>query len=307
MSDPLSVDQLRMFVAIVEEGSFSAAGRRLGRVQSAVSQAIAAAEAQLGLLLFDRRRRRPSLTAEGSALLVEARRVLAELDGLYAHAQRIRTGQESEVSLVVDMVFPTAALVELCQRLRDAYPTVPLRVGTETLGAVARRVESGEYALGLVGPGAGQSAQLERVHVGTVRMIPVAAPGHPLAEHEGTLSSRQLRRHVQIVLSSRTEDDGPDIAVVGDRTWRVVDLHAKHELLRAGLGWGNLPEPRVAEDLRIDRLRRLSIRGWGPDEYLLSLAAVHRRDRLPGSIGRWIMAELPTLCHVLPTIIKNDD
>ena len=51
MIDLLTIDQLRMFVTIVEEGSFSAAGRRVGRVQSAVSQSIATAERQLGLQL----------------------------------------------------------------------------------------------------------------------------------------------------------------------------------------------------------------------------------------------------------------
>lgn len=296
MIDLLSVDQLRMFAAIVEEGSFSAAGRRLGRVQSAVSQAIGNAERQLGLKLFDRRQRKPSLTPEGAALLVEARRVLAELDGLYAHARQMRDGVESEVSLVFDVVFPMPALVALCRRLRDEYPTVPLRVGAETLGAVARRVEDGEYALGLVGPGAGASPRLERIHVGTVRMVPVVAPSHPLAEAESPIGTARLRREVQIVLSSRDEEPTPDIAVLGDRTWRVVDLSTKHEMLRAGLGWGNLPQPRVTEDLRDGRLRQLRLASWGEDEHLLSLAAVHRRDRPPGPIGRWIIETLPSLC-----------
>lgn len=296
MVDLLTVDQLRMFVAIVEEGSFSAAGRRLGRVQSAVSQAIANAERQLGLRLFDRRQRKSTLTPAGAALLVEARRVLAELDGLYAHARHIKAGLEPEVSLVFDVVFPMTALVQLCCRLREQYPTVPLRVGTETLGAVARRVEAGEYALGLVGPAAGGGAQLERIHVGTVRMIPVAAPTHRLASIEGPIPAAELRREVQIVLSSREESASPDIGVLGDRTWRVVDLATKHELLRAGLGWGNLPEPRIAEDLRQQRLVRLDLASWGEDEHLLSLAAVFRRDRPPGPIGQQILEILPQLC-----------
>lgn len=305
MIDLLTVDQLRMFVAIVEEGSFSAAGRRLGRVQSAVSQAIASAEKQLGIVLFDRSHRKASLTPEGAALLIEAKRVLAELDGLYAHARHIRAGLEPEVSLVSDVIFPMNALVSLCRQLRERYPVVPLRVGAETLGAVARRVESGEYDLGLVGPGAGESPRLERVHVGTVRMVPVVAASHALAQCPPPIGSAQLRREVQIVLASRLAEDTPDFAVLGDRTWRVMDLSTKHELLRAGLGWGNLPEPRVAEDLRDGRLVRLQLEGWGPDEHLLSLAAVHRRDRQPGPINRWILDVLPSLCAP-ETIVGGD-
>lgn len=304
MIDLVTVDQLRMFVAIVEEGSFSAAGRRLGRVQSAVSQAIATAERQLGLQLFDRSQRRPTLTRKGSALLVEARRVLAELDGLYAHARHIRAGLEPEVSLVFDVVFPMDALVELCRRLRERFPSVPLRVGSETLGAVALHVESGEYDLGLVGPAAGERPALQRVHVGSVRMIPVVAPSHALASVTPPVPAAELRRQVQVVLASRT-DDTDDVAVLGDRTWRVMDLSTKHALLRAGLGWGNLPQPRVADDLRQGTLVQLDLEGWGPDEHLLSLAAVHRRDRPPGPVGRWILDLLPSLCDLV-TITKTD-
>ena len=54
MLDPLTLDQLRVFVAVVEEGSFRAAAKRLGRVQSAVSHAVAGLETELEVALFDR-------------------------------------------------------------------------------------------------------------------------------------------------------------------------------------------------------------------------------------------------------------
>ena len=65
MIDPLTLDQLRVLVSVAESGSFSAAARRLGRVQSAVSQSIQTMEATLGLALFDRSTRTPALTEAG--------------------------------------------------------------------------------------------------------------------------------------------------------------------------------------------------------------------------------------------------
>src|SRR5580692_3330537 len=75
MLDGVSLDQIRTFIAAVDEGSFSAAGRRLGRAQSVVSQTLANLEGQLGLQLFDRSGRIPVLTEQGRALLAVARSV----------------------------------------------------------------------------------------------------------------------------------------------------------------------------------------------------------------------------------------
>ena len=73
MLDAITLDQLRTFIAAVDEGSFSAAGRKLRRAQSVVSQTLANLEAQLGVKLFDRSARYPRLTEEGRSLLADAR------------------------------------------------------------------------------------------------------------------------------------------------------------------------------------------------------------------------------------------
>ena len=73
--DAVTLYQLRTFIAAVDEGSFSAAGRKLRRAQSVVSQTLANLEAQLGVKLFDRSARYPRLTEEGRSLLADARSV----------------------------------------------------------------------------------------------------------------------------------------------------------------------------------------------------------------------------------------
>jgi DNA-binding transcriptional LysR family regulator len=87
MLDGVSLDQLRTFIAAADEGSFSAAGRRLRRAQSVVSKTLANLEGQLGMKLFDRSPRRPVLTKQGRALLNAARTVAGEMDLFKAHAK----------------------------------------------------------------------------------------------------------------------------------------------------------------------------------------------------------------------------
>ncbi|MGH6860253.1 MAG: LysR family transcriptional regulator, partial [Phyllobacterium sp.] len=113
MLDGLSLDHLRTFVAAADEGSFSAAGRKLGRAQSVVSQAIANLEGQLGLLLFERVGRYPQLTPHARNLLTAARQIVRDADTLKASARRLSEGLEPFLSIVIDVMFPQRLLTEV--------------------------------------------------------------------------------------------------------------------------------------------------------------------------------------------------
>src|SRR5262249_14948647 len=117
MLDTLTLDQIRTFVAAVDEGSFSAASRRLGRAQSAISQAIAGLEGQLDILLFERGGRFPKLTEAGSALVEQARTVLLQAERFRARARDLAGGAEPELSLTLDVMFP----IELFTRAVAAF------------------------------------------------------------------------------------------------------------------------------------------------------------------------------------------
>ena len=97
MLDGISLDQLRIFIAAAEEGSFSAAGRRLNRAQSVISQTIAMLEGQTGVTLFDRTGRYPVVTAPGRILLADAKVVTCSVNALRARANGIAAGLEPEL------------------------------------------------------------------------------------------------------------------------------------------------------------------------------------------------------------------
>jgi DNA-binding transcriptional LysR family regulator len=294
--DPITLDQLRTFIAVVDEGSFSAAARKLRRVQSAVSHAMANLESQLGVVIWDRSTKIPTLTEHGRALVGAARRVVADADALRGMAEELAGGLDAAVSLCVDAILPLTALVDLCVEFAREYPTVELVVHTETMATVAARVLDGTCQLGVVGPSA-EVEGLEREFITSVRMVPVVARSHPLAGARGRLSSARLREHVQIVLGERGEARTPDQAVLSSRTWRVVDLQTKLALLRAGLGWGNLPEHMIRGDLEQGSLVRISPAAWSDDEYILSLAVVQRPGLVLGPAGRWVRRRLTELCQ----------
>src|ERR1700676_2701795 len=110
MLEGVSLDQLRTFIAAVDEGSFSAAARKLNRVQSAVSSWISRLEDQFGLVLFDRSGRFPKLAPEGVLLLADARSIVSGVATMKARARLMSSGLETELSVVIDVFFPTTVV-----------------------------------------------------------------------------------------------------------------------------------------------------------------------------------------------------
>lgn len=292
MSDPgtPTFDQLRIFLTVVDEGSFASAARRLNRAVSVVSYGIANLEAQLGIVLFDREgTRRPKLTEAGRSVLAEARTVAGGIDGLKAKVKGLLDGLEAEVHLAVDVMLPARRLGQVLRAFAATYPTVTLRLHVEALGAVAGHVLSGTAIVGVSGPLASGIDGLEAASVGSVAMVPVAAPDHPLARYE-QIPSGAGREHVQLVLTDRSPlTDGRDFAVVSPRTWRLADLGAKHQLLREGIGWGNMPLPLIEPDLVAGTLKRLVM----PDDPggMYRFSGIWRRDRPPGPAASWLIRE----------------
>lgn len=282
-----SLDQLRVFLAVVDEGSFGAAARKLNRAVSAISYAISNLEAQLGLALFDRQgSRKPVLTEAGQALLADARLITADLQALRARALGLHSGLEPEVSLALDVMIPLDKVAGLLREFQETYPTVNLRLHVEALGGVAALLLDGQAQLGISGPAVTEHPDLDRMDAGALLLVPVAAPGHPLAR-PGVLVPGAARAHLQLVLTDRSKlTEGRDFTVASPRTWRLADLGAKLELLREGIGWGNMPRAMVEDDLAEGRLVRLRM----PDDIggPYRLSALWRRDDPPGQAARWL-------------------
>ncbi len=286
LGDP-SLDQVRIFLAVVEEGSFGGAARRMGRAVSAISYGIAQLEAQLSVTLFEREgSRKPVLTAAGSGLLPQARAIADEVDALLAKTRSLHAGLESELVLVIDVMVPGDITARVLRAFRGQFPTVALTLRVEGLGAVAQCLLDEDGGLAIGGPITADDPALERQAIGAIELIPVAAPDHPLAMRG--IEPGESRKHLQLVLSDRSpRTQGQEFSVISPLTWRLGDLGAKHSLLKEGLGWGNMPRHMVADDLEAGALVELDLPERPGARYPLS--ALWRRDTRPGLATSWLI------------------
>ena len=293
MLDGVSFDQLRAFIAAVDEGSFSAAARRLRRAQSAVSELVSNFEAQIGVQLFDRTERYPKLTSAGVLLVADARSVMANVNVLKARAKGISGGLEPELSAVVDVLFPIEAISESALEFRTRFPRTPLRLYVEALGGAYQPVIDGRCSLGVVGSMPDVPASMSTEPLQAVDMIMVASRDHPLAAIGGVIPRSELQKHVQLVLTDRSElTRGREFGVMSPLTWRLSDLFAKHSFLLKGLGWGGMPLHAVKRDLDDQKLKKLLIEDMPEQKLSLSMFAVYLSEQPPGPAGRWLIERL---------------
>ncbi len=289
----LTLDQLRVLLTISEAGSFSAAARSLGRVQSAISQTVKALEATQGVELFDRGKHKPTLTPVGEVLVEQARTVLAGAERFAAIAAGTRVGLEPALALAIDPLVPTAPLIDSLRALQTKFPDLPVSFSTEGVSGAERRLRDGSAALAFCLLLPSVPDDLTVYPVMDLGLTPVAAAGHPLTRFGRPLTRADLEAHLQLVLSSGASADGPSYGVIGTRAWRFVDLGRRLDFLLAGFGWCNMPPYLVAPYLQDGRLVELHIcddsiapRG------MLPVYAAHLRSRTLGLAGRWLLNDL---------------
>ena len=292
MIGKLSLDQLRVLITIADTGSFSAAGRKLRRAQSAISQIVAALEAAQGVVLFDRSGHRPKLTEIGDVLVAQARLVLASAARFEAVAANTCAGLEPELALAIDPLVPTAPLIDSLRAMGIAFPDLPVSFSTEGLGGSLRRLRSGSAALAICLLLPNVPEDIAAFPLLSIRMRAVCAPGHPLAVLGRTATRDDLAPHVQLVLSDPVDPSGPDYGLSSARLWRFVDLARRLDFLLAGFGWCRMPEHLVTDAIADGRLVWLDVEDDPTPQEGLPIYAAHRRDRQLGTAGRWLLDNL---------------
>ncbi len=258
-----TLDQFRVFLAVVDCGGFAAAARKLGRAQSAITYAIRGLEEQAGLVLFDRAHYRPSLTSAGQSLLTRARRLVDDLEDFHRYAESFAHGVEAELSLVVNEFADVDSVVSALDDLRIAYPSVRVRMMLKPFNEDIEVVRTGKAQLGIVAAISPLGNEFEGNFLARNALIAVAASTHPLAAISGKIDLSQLRGHMQVVWTRDSSlSDAADFGIHALDTWYVTSLEVKLRLLRGGLGWGSLPRHMVQADIDSGRLHALNLESW---------------------------------------------
>ncbi|WNW10275.1 LysR family transcriptional regulator [Pseudomonas sp. DTU_2021_1001937_2_SI_NGA_ILE_001] len=241
-----SSDSLAIFLAVLEKGSFSAAARKLGRVPSAVSMAIAQLEAELDLVLFDRSTRKALPTSAALALEPQARQVICQLNLLDAQALQIHQGLEKRLSIAMAPELQTGRWSQPLQVLAQEFPTLEVEVRSATQAEAVQLLYDGEVQLALVFERPGIDERESFLEAGSQLLIAVVAPNHPAAQANGVpLAEEQFAEQRQIIVASGEPTGSEPRMVLSRRIWLTDSYLATLDLVQNGLGWAYLPQPLV--------------------------------------------------------------
>ncbi|MDE1927030.1 MAG: LysR family transcriptional regulator, partial [Burkholderiales bacterium] len=245
----LTPDALVMMDAIARTGSFAAAARELGKVPSALTYSVRQLEEALDVLLFDRSSRQAQLTAAGSELLHEGRRLLQEIDAVANRVRRVACGWEATLSISIEDLLSAPTTFELVQafcELRDPQgapdgPATRLRLRSDVLTGTWEALVSGQVdlAIGVSGlhPNPGG---IELRPLGKLEFIFCVAPHHPLAAMDEPLSDAELVHHRAVAVADTAQRMAPLTVnlLPGQDVLTVPSMRAKLEALLRCLGCG---------------------------------------------------------------------
>jgi DNA-binding transcriptional LysR family regulator len=252
-------DKLRIFHAVAEAGSFTAAGRSLGMSQSAVSRQIAALEQELGVALFHRHSRGLILTEQGETLRETAREVFAKLAMTEAQLSEARDRPSGHLTVTTTFAFAAIWLTPRLKEFQRLYPEIALTLLTSdaTLDLGMREADVG------IRMGAPSEPDLVRRHLMTIHSHLYASPGY-LAEAGPVERPADLARHRLVVygqgpLTSLANPAWMLELIGGPEARRHIVLEANSILcllqaVESGLGIASLPDYAVGEHAALVRV-----------------------------------------------------
>lgn len=255
----VTLEQWRALVAVVEAGGQAQAAQRLHKSQSSITSAIHKLQSTLGLAAFELQGRKAVLTPAGQMLYQRARALLEDAGGLEQAARRASAGWETEITLAVEVLFPTWLMLRCLARFGAESPQTRIEWLETVLEGTQEALREGTAQLGIA-PVVPPSMSAEPLM--PVRFVPAASPRHPLHQLGRELTLRDLRKHRHLVVRDtalrreRTRTTTIDVA----QRWTMTHMATSIGAATRGLGFAWFPEDKIRQELANGELKVLPLR-----------------------------------------------
>ncbi|MFC7287951.1 LysR family transcriptional regulator [Herminiimonas glaciei] len=283
-----SLEQLETFLLVAETGSFSATARKLGKTQSTVSAAIANIEIDMNLSLFDRTTRKPTLTAAGQKLLIEAEAVMERCIALEAHADSLSDSNPAELTLAIEIPYNT--VMPVLSAFESRFPFIDLTIRNPVYGDVSELVIKGEAELGIAFAQPGYPSELNFTQLGRLVMVHITHPDHPLAKME-KVSFSDLHTHRHLAFSAHANKLPTTEYLRATKVWQAESYLALIEMVRACLGWATLPRQLIHRELEQGELVELQLEAYPFTDWLVGVDLLWQKRRNPSEAERWLRGQ----------------
>lgn len=289
----LNLAQLQTFVVCAEQGSFSAAGRKLGKAQSVVSQSIANLEIDLNQTLFDRRSRSPVLTESGQKLLEYAKCVLTQAQEMEQAASNMAVGNETQLVLCADPALLVPNLFDVLKSFNQRYPTTKLILNTVNSARVPAEITNNKADIGLMLISNNMHVGTEQGFIGQVAFFTVAHKAHPLSQLK-EVTRTELTKYPQIINREETHYVPDYVPLLSPIIFESNDFVAMRKMAEAKIGWSYLPAHIAQIGIDLGQLTRLPVQ-FDIKTWQVPVDRITQLDSSKGPACTW-------LCHALESV-----
>lgn len=293
----ITLEQWRMFRAVVEYGGFNQAAQGVHKSQSSIHNSVQKIESTLGVKLFQVRGRKTSLTEYGELMLRRANYLLDEAEKLEAIGVNLADGVETRLRIAIDEVFPQALLYRVLDTVSSQYPYLRIELMESVLRGATHLLENAEVDLA-VSPFI--NATLFNEELCSIDFIAVSSPHHALQQSEHPITFEELRNHRQIVVRDSALGKRKDEGWLGaDQRWTVSHMRTSIDMIVNGFGYAWLPIPLIENELKEGKLQPLDLKSGQKRTAQLHLIFADG-DQL-GPAARAFLGELRYQSMNLPT------
>ncbi len=284
----MTLEQLRVFHAVITEGTFHGAARRLNKSQPALSHMIKKLEEGVGVKLLSRDKYRPQLTTSGKVFYRKALRVLEEASELKELSRSLSGDLEDEVRLAITATCPLPPLLAIINQVRQEYGDTHIRLSIETMGGPVEKLMEDEADIIIATTDGVAPEKVNSSSYRQIEIMPVCHAAYPPAQKEGRKASADMREFPQVVVSdssSGSYEQSRDL-MPENQKWTVSDFASKKEIIKSQMGWGGLPSHLIEEELESGELVVLDLEHYPVRHSQLML--MRRREDTLGPVGRSI-------------------
>lgn len=257
---PFNSDNLQLFLTVLEKGSFSAAARALYRVPSAVSMAVSNLEAELGFALFERSGRAPVPTERALALAPYAREITDKIYQLNVFTRELTQDVESTLAVGVATCVNPQDLFSALQILNQRYPLLKTEILSGSQDDILPLLHQGRIQLALVFGGLYVDPREQFHCIGHEALVATISATHPSLSQQQSVYIEDLVQAKQIVIASLHHSLTDVRSQMATKTWQTDNFSVALGLVKAGIGWGNLPESMIRAEVASGTLKVLSFR-----------------------------------------------
>ena len=285
-----SLEQLKIFVAVCETGSFSAAARKLKRAQSGVSQSIANLEISINQELFDRSLNKPTLTVEGHALLPLAQSVLYQSISFEQKIESFDKQHEHSLVFAIEESFLDNSLLAALSQLADDFPSTIIEIVAASTFDVERMVSEGKAQIGIIYADGKMQNTIDFFTLGHNRFLTVVSPTHPLTSLTSVKES-DLRSHRQVAMRSSEGKQLWFSYAISTQVWYANNHQTITGLVEQGIGWALIPEQMATASLNAGSLVSLNIE-FEPHGWITTIDCITSRSHTAGPVLNAALAKI---------------